>query len=1172
MRRTTAVAATRRRRLVAAIAAVATAMGVAAIAIVATPATAAGTSTLVGGFESDAERWWATGTAAASFARVPAADAPEGSQVGQVQLTDTVSGLYEIVRPLPLAVGSLSFAIKAPDLERIVVRLIDATGRAHQTEHILDATEDWQVVTMSDPTAGDAYIAWGGVDGAGWQDPAVQLSLLVDTRWVRDPRPAQATIQVDDVRVVSPAVPTGPLTLSQTTVGNVVVGDAPVTIGYSTTGDALRWTLRDASGTTVGAGELADPGPDGVLPLDVGPGWYSLTVQALADGAVIATESTTLAKVAGHTAAEDSPFGVATHYAWDSWTTDSVPLVTAAGLGTVRDEVSWSSLEQQRGVYDWSVAAWTDVPTGAGLDLLLIPGYGNPHYDGGDKPTSPEAIAAYSAYAAALAERYQDVSAGIEIWNEWDLSIGNTTAGSPEAYVELLRAAAPAVRDVAPGLPIIGPAVAMLSTDWLERTFQLGALDYVDGIVLHAYSYPAPAEALDATLTAVDALVRQYNDGEPIPLWVTEHGWPTGSNVRAITEAGQASNLTKSAAIAAAHGVGRYVWYDLQNDGVDDANTENNFGLIHHPDDELGGLTPKPAYVAYATATSFLDDVTFVGRDQTIDSVWQLTYASGAGDPDLRVLWAEQDESVGIRSGAPFTVTTQYGAATAYPATGDGAVVLQLDDEPVYVSGVVEAVAADASALTIDEAFVGQPITVRWTADNTAGTAGQEYVLTVDGLAEPVVQTVAAGETGTLAFTLAAPAAAGPVRVVGELSVDGDPRGVLSAEVDVQKALALTGTHTIDQDGAQTLRLRLSNRAAGSFTVDGIDWTIGDAAGQDGTGAEVVGGSALVVDVPLGDLAERVTWSATARVAGHDDLTAAGVVAPVGDVTDAGERRIAVDGVLDDLAGLSSVTFGLDEGVLEATAWYTWDADALYLSAAVTDDVHHQRATGGNIWQGDSLQLTFVAGAPGEELRTYNEIGVALTPEGSELYRWLPAGGTGSIPGAQVAVTRDDAASLTVYEVALPWSSLGGWDPGDGLFGSSLAINENDGAGRTWAEWGGGIVRSKDPSLFNAVRLVPAPPAPEWDPGATYLAGDLVSYQGAEFLASWWTRNQEPGNPWGPWQEIVTAPDGTAVWTPSRIFGGGDEVLHDGVRYVAQWWTRNQEPAASPWGPWRPTA
>ncbi|WP_407320155.1 metallophosphoesterase [Isoptericola halotolerans] len=99
----------------------------------------------------------------------------------------------------------------------------------------------------------------------------------------------------------------------------------------------------------------------------------------------------------------------------------------------------------------------------------------------------------------------------------------------------------------------------------------------------------------------------------------------------------------------------------------------------------------------------------------------------------------------------------------------------------------------------------------------------------------------------------------------------------------------------------------------------------------------------------------------------------------------------------------------------------------------------------------------------------------------------------------------------------------------------------------------------------------PAPAA--WDAGTVYDEGDRVTHDGAVFEASWWTRDQTPGaSAYGPWQEIATTDDGTAVWTPSRIFTAGDVVVHDGVEFTARWWTRNQEPGASSWGPWEPTA
>ncbi|HWK93104.1 MAG TPA: LamG-like jellyroll fold domain-containing protein [Luteimicrobium sp.] len=89
-----------------------------------------------------------------------------------------------------------------------------------------------------------------------------------------------------------------------------------------------------------------------------------------------------------------------------------------------------------------------------------------------------------------------------------------------------------------------------------------------------------------------------------------------------------------------------------------------------------------------------------------------------------------------------------------------------------------------------------------------------------------------------------------------------------------------------------------------------------------------------------------------------------------------------------------------------------------------------------------------------------------------------------------------------------------------------------------------------------------------WDAKAVYQAGASVAFGGSVWTASWWTQNQKPGDPYGPWQEIVTAVDGTAVWTASRIFDTGDRVVYQGSTYVAKWWTRNQAPGAAN-GPWK---
>jgi len=98
-------------------------------------------------------------------------------------------------------------------------------------------------------------------------------------------------------------------------------------------------------------------------------------------------------------------------------------------------------------------------------------------------------------------------------------------------------------------------------------------------------------------------------------------------------------------------------------------------------------------------------------------------------------------------------------------------------------------------------------------------------------------------------------------------------------------------------------------------------------------------------------------------------------------------------------------------------------------------------------------------------------------------------------------------------------------------------------------------------------------PAPAWDASRTYGGGDRVSYGDAVFVAQWWTQNERPGSTaTGSWMEqgvpVVEAGDDVRAWTASWVYTGGEIVAHDGHTYTAKWWTRNQAPG-DPNGPWQ---
>jgi chitodextrinase len=112
-------------------------------------------------------------------------------------------------------------------------------------------------------------------------------------------------------------------------------------------------------------------------------------------------------------------------------------------------------------------------------------------------------------------------------------------------------------------------------------------------------------------------------------------------------------------------------------------------------------------------------------------------------------------------------------------------------------------------------------------------------------------------------------------------------------------------------------------------------------------------------------------------------------------------------------------------------------------------------------------------------------------------------------------------------------------------------------------------VAAPEVSATHRLTVVPA----AWSPDTVYTAGLRVRHDGRDYEAQWWTRAQTPGvSPWGAWAELgppVTC-GGSAhpAWTTSWIYTGGELVHHEGRRWQATWWTRNREPGDE-YGPWR---
>ncbi|MGZ0712662.1 glycosyl hydrolase family 95 catalytic domain-containing protein (plasmid) [Coraliomargarita sp. W4R53] len=137
------------------------------------------------------------------------------------------------------------------------------------------------------------------------------------------------------------------------------------------------------------------------------------------------------------------------------------------------------------------------------------------------------------------------------------------------------------------------------------------------------------------------------------------------------------------------------------------------------------------------------------------------------------------------------------------------------------------------------------------------------------------------------------------------------------------------------------------------------------------------------------------------------------------------------------------------------------------------------------------------------------------------------------------------------------WSDVNGVTPG--TFGAVLGENTLvvfDVAGNT--------------TELTFTLVEPTPAAPAWDAAVTYNTGDEVTFDGATYVAQWWTRNSEPGTSvTGSWMQqgdlVPAAGTDVRAWTASWVYTGGEVVAHNGHVWKAKWWTRNATPGSGPW-------
>jgi hypothetical protein len=313
------------------------------------------------------------------------------------------------------------------------------------------------------------------------------------------------------------------------------------------------------------------------------------------------------------------------HQTGKGWDVDTVmPLIVQSGVSWIRDEINWSALEKEKGVYAIPErdARWIEAAHKAGLKIMLLFNTrGNKLYENTYDP------GAYARAAAWLARELDGKIHAIEVMNEpfnfkgmgtvfggaWNgREPDNRTSPWVYHYVKLLNAAAPAIKAANPRLTVVGlGAEAPVNFRMLE----IGIAPEVDAIADHPYSRRVIPELVlfaategilkrDGVATAdkrgaYASQVRMYRERSarfngPKQFWITETGFTTYPGVdrqlhAGFTEEAQARYLQRRIVEALGLGVDMIFQYAFKNDGRDPNRAQHHFGLVNYD------LTPKPA-------------------------------------------------------------------------------------------------------------------------------------------------------------------------------------------------------------------------------------------------------------------------------------------------------------------------------------------------------------------------------------------------------------------------------------------------------------------------------------------------------------------------------------------------------------------------------------------------
>lgn len=302
-------------------------------------------------------------------------------------------------------------------------------------------------------------------------------------------------------------------------------------------------------------------------------------------------------------------------------------MVGDLGVRWVRQPVQWFALEPTPGAYDFAgLSLLLDDLKVQGVNVLLTvsgsPTWATPTGDNG----APRDPADFARFMSALATKFAGRIGAYEVWNEPNLALEWGPRVDPNAYVEMLKAVAPAIRAADPQAIIVAaalgptgyndPKIGIDDVRYLERleAYQNGVYRYMADVQgSHPYGYRSAPDLLwpekpntgeytthpSFYFRRIEqqrlAMIRAGDGGRA--MWVTEFGWGSGNfpEFSDVSEDTRAQWIVQAVQQARA----RYPWigamfvWNLNWSVFSPSDTSWGYFSLINPD-----YSPRPAYNA----------------------------------------------------------------------------------------------------------------------------------------------------------------------------------------------------------------------------------------------------------------------------------------------------------------------------------------------------------------------------------------------------------------------------------------------------------------------------------------------------------------------------------------------------------------------------------------------